>query len=210
MIKAASSDTFGFDCCGLIKGILWGWSGDKSKTYGGATYKSNGVPDDSADTIITKCTDVSTDFTKIEVGEAVWKKGHIGVYIGDGLAIESTPAWKNGVQITACNCSKSGYNRRNWTKHGKLPYVEYTAEEKDTVKADFSIGMRTLRRGDSGEDVRALQILLAGRGCNGDMNKPDGKFGPNTEGAVKLYQNKTGLDDDGVAGPKTWNKILGI
>lgn len=27
MIKAASADTFGFDCVCLIKGILWGWSG---------------------------------------------------------------------------------------------------------------------------------------------------------------------------------------
>ena len=53
-------------------------------------------------------------------------KGHIGIYVGDGLAVECTPAWKNCVQITACNCSKSGYQRRNWTKHGKLPYVTYS------------------------------------------------------------------------------------
>ena len=38
MINAASADTFGFDCVNLIKGILWGWSGDASKRYGGATY----------------------------------------------------------------------------------------------------------------------------------------------------------------------------
>ena len=31
MINSASSDTFGFDCVCLIKGILWGWNGDKSK-----------------------------------------------------------------------------------------------------------------------------------------------------------------------------------
>ena len=127
MIKAASADTFGFDCVCLIKGILWGWTGDKSKPYGGAKYASNGVPDINANTMITKCKDVTTDFSNIEVGEAVWCEGHIGIYIGDGLAVESTPKWKNCVQITAvANIgSKSGYNARAWSKHGKLPYVSY-------------------------------------------------------------------------------------
>ena len=36
IINAASSDTFGFDCVCLIKGILWGWNGNANKTYGGA------------------------------------------------------------------------------------------------------------------------------------------------------------------------------
>ena len=129
MIKAATDDTFGFDCVCLIKGVLWEWQGDKSRTYGGAIYASNNVPDINADQMINVCKDVSTDFSKIEVGEAVWLKGHIGVYIGDGLAVECTPAWENCVQITACNCDKKGYNRRNWTKHGKLPYITYEKAE---------------------------------------------------------------------------------
>lgn len=125
MIQNASTDTFGFDCVCLIKGVLWGWNGNKNKTYGGATYKANGVPDINADSMIKVCSDLSTDFTNIEVGEAVWTTGHIGVYIGDGLAIECTPSWKNNVQITACNCTKAGYKTRNWKKHGKLPYIDY-------------------------------------------------------------------------------------
>ena len=62
------------------------------------------------------------------IGEAVWMSGHIGIYIGDGLAVECTPKWENKVQITAVGNigSKSGYNTRRWTKHGKLPYVDYT------------------------------------------------------------------------------------
>jgi hypothetical protein len=125
MIQAASPDTFGFDCVNLIKGILWGWNGDKTKKYGGATYNTNGVPDTNADGMIKLCKEVSTDFSKIEIGEAVWLKGHIGVYIGDGLAVECTPSWKNCVQITSCNCDINGYKRRDWTKHGKLPYITY-------------------------------------------------------------------------------------
>ena len=134
LINAASADTFGFDCVCLIKGVLWGWTGDKSKIYGGAKYAINGVPDVDANTMINLCSEVSTDFSKIEVGEAVWTNGHIGVYIGNGLAIECTPAWKNRVQITACNCSKSGYNTRKWKKHGKLPYIDYTVASAAPAK----------------------------------------------------------------------------
>lgn len=120
---------FYFDCVGLIKSLLWGWNGDSSKTYGGAKYASNGVPDISADQMITKCATVSTDFSNVQVGEALWTTGHIGIYIGNGLAVECTPKWDNGVQITAvANIgTKSGYHSRTWKKHGKLPYVTYEA-----------------------------------------------------------------------------------
>lgn len=117
MIKAASADTFGFDCVCLLKGVLWGWSGDQSKVYGGA------------DTMITKCPDASTTgWADMVPGEAVWLSGHIGVYIGDGLAVECSPKWENKVQITAVGNigKKSGYNTRTWTKHGRLPYVDYS------------------------------------------------------------------------------------
>lgn len=126
--KLIGKGYFGFDCVCLIKGILWGWNGDSSKSYGGAKYASNGVPDIGADTMISKCSGVSTTgWENMEVGEALWCKGHIGLYIGDGLAVECTPAWANKVQITAVKNigTKTGYNARKWTKHGRLPYVTY-------------------------------------------------------------------------------------
>lgn len=215
-ILAASEDTFGFDCVCLIKGLLWGWDGNTTKTYGGAGYASNGVPDIGADSIINKCSGVSTNFSSVQIGELLWMKGHVGIYIGDGLAVECTPAWKNCVQVTAVHNigKKSGYNGRKWTKHGKLPYVEYTGEAEVKPAAPAvtgnAISMRTLKKGASGEDVRALQILLSGRGCNGNMHTPDGEFGPNTLGAVKLYQEKAGLEVDGIVGKLTWSSLLGV
>jgi hypothetical protein len=127
MINAASADTFGFDCVCLVKGILWGWKGDKSKNYGGAVYAASGVPDVNADGMIKLCKEVSADFSKVEIGELLWLKGHVGVYIGDGLAVECTPAWKNCVQITpVLNMgTQNGVNGHKWTKHGKLPFVQY-------------------------------------------------------------------------------------
>lgn len=126
--KLIGKGYFGFDCVCLIKAILWGWTGDSSKSYGGASYASNGVPDIGADAMIGKCSNVSTTgWDSMEIGEALWCTGHIGLYIGDGLAVECTPAWQNKVQITAVKNigTKDGYNARKWTKHGKLPYVTY-------------------------------------------------------------------------------------
>ena len=139
MIKTATADTFGFDCVNVIKAVLWGWNGDKGKSYGGAKYASNGVPDIGADGMIAKCCNVSADFSHIEVGEAVWMPDHIGIYIGGGLCVECTPSWKNGVQITACNQAKPGYNRRNWVKHGKLPYITYEKENKKMLETGNDI-----------------------------------------------------------------------
>ena len=135
---------FGFDCVNLIKGVLWGWTGDKTKAYGGAKYAVNGVPDISADTMITKCKDASSSgWDKVDPGEVVWTNGHIGVYIDNGLAVECTPKWKNCVQITAVGNigSKAGYNTRTWKKHGHLPYVTYDTTvtapvQPDTVKPE--------------------------------------------------------------------------
>lgn len=139
MILAATADTFGFDCVCFIKGILWGWNGDKNKVYGGAKYASNGVPDIGADSMINVCNGVSKNFSSIEVGEVVWMKGHIGVYIGDGLAVECTPKWENKVQITAVGNigKKAGYNTRTWTKHGKLPYISYEGKTDDAVHVKY-------------------------------------------------------------------------
>ena len=42
-INALDPSTFAFDCCGLVKASLWGFTGDRVKTYGGAVYKANGL-----------------------------------------------------------------------------------------------------------------------------------------------------------------------
>ena len=144
-IGYAGKHTFGFDCVCLIKSLLWGWHGDQDHVYGGAAYKANGVPDVNADGMIQLCRDVSTDFSCLQVGEVLWNKGHIGVYVGDGLAVECTYRWADGVQVTAVyNLSKTAASHgRKWTKHGKLPYVSYeeTPETKIDPARSFSKSM---------------------------------------------------------------------
>lgn len=150
-ILSASDDTFGFDCVNLIKGILWGWNADKVAIYGGATYCSNGVPDIGTESIIKQCTEVSTDFNNLVDGELLYKKGHVGVVLDAelGLAVECTPAWKDGVQITAIardtrSPEANMYHTRAWTSHGKLPWIDY--DEKPVEEFIYRVQVGVYRK----------------------------------------------------------------
>lgn len=219
MINAASSDTFGFDCVNLIKALLWGWNGDVNHVYGGVKYQSNGVPDINADQMIDVCKDVSTDFSGIQVGEVVWLKGHIGVYIGDGLVVECSPKWANKVQITAVQNigTKAGYNARTWTNHGKLPYVEYVTEEAPKLEVDGKWGKATTTRlqqifGTTVDGKVSNQIKKYKKENPGLTGGWDWKLIPNGKGSqlIKAMQKWAGMpekDQDGEMGPKTIKAI---
>lgn len=209
-IQAATASTFGFDCVCMIKSLLWGWDGDTGHVYGGAKYASGGVPDISANGMIEVCSDISTDFSDMEEGEVVWKKDHIGVYIGDGLCVECVASWNDGVQITAVHNmgKREGYNGRTWQKHGKLPYVTY---EKAAAKAASSdLGLPLLKQGSKSDTVKALQLLLIGYGFPCGEAGADGVYGWATDAAVRSFQKANMLSADGICGDDTWRKLLGI
>lgn len=64
--------------------------------------------------------------------------------------------------------------------------------------------MTVLRKGDRGTEVKNLQSLLKE---NGASISPDGIFGYKTELAVKAYQRKKHLFQDGIAGRKTLESL---
>ena len=135
-IRGASADTFGFDCVCFIKALFWGWRGDASQVYGGAQYKSNGVPDIGADQMLKVCTEVSEDFSTIVPGEFVWLPGHCGIYVGDGMAAEATYEPEEGVQLQCVLPMgvKSGMPATGWVKHGKLPWISYEEAPQGQTK----------------------------------------------------------------------------
>lgn len=69
------------------------------------------------------------------------------------------------------------------------------------------LGSRTMRIGNRGWDVAALQYLLqrAGHGAG----RADGLFGPLTQAAVVRAQSAAGIDADGLAGPATIASLRG-
>lgn len=62
----------------------------------------------------------------------------------------------------------------------------------------------TLKMGSKGPDVKNLQTILNSKGYSLVV---DGEFGPSTQAAVKNFQRTNGLTDDGIVGPKTWEKL---
>jgi lysozyme family protein len=153
--------------------------------------------------MLTKLQDVSQNFVGIVPGEAVWMEGHIGVYIGDGKVIECTPRWSNDVQVTACLNVKSvaGLNGRFWTKHGKLPYVEYETEQP-VIPVVQNGGDATVK------SIQTLCNTLGLKDMNGNVLVVDGVPGPATASAVKkLPLVKQGNIGEAV---KVVQKIVGV
>lgn len=83
-------------------------------------------------------------------------------------------------------------------------------KKPEVKKGDYTMEMRLLRKGSKGEDVRALQILLIGRGYSCGRYGADGDFGAETDKAVRKYQAAKKLEVDGIVGPDTMGALLGV
>ncbi len=85
------------------------------------------------------------------------------------------------------------------------------ATNSTTVKATTTAVARVVskpsdnvRLGDTGPGVKQIQTALAALGYK---VATDGSFGPQTAAAVKAFQKKSGITQDGIVGPVTWGKI---
>ncbi|MFE3072592.1 N-acetylmuramoyl-L-alanine amidase [Streptomyces sp. NPDC059247] len=81
-----------------------------------------------------------------------------------------------------------------------------------TATADGCAGNQTwhqlvgpVRQGDSGEAVRAVQLLLTAKGV---PTGQDGVFGPGTAASVAAFQGTAGLPADGLADARTFSRLL--
>ena len=101
------------DCVGLIKGYGWLDASTLSIEYG-----TNGMQDLNADQMYATATVRGSMDTMPETpGIALWKQGHIGVYIGNGYAIEAVGT-KQGVV-------KTEVDGRGWEGWCQVPGVTY-------------------------------------------------------------------------------------
>jgi hypothetical protein len=89
---------------------------------------------------------------------------------------------------------------------------KYAAEPVKETKAESgcTVELKVLKKGAKGSNVKAMQILLMGYGCYCGGYGADSVFGSGTESAVKAFQKAKGLTVDGVCGPATWAKLLGV
>lgn len=72
----------------------------------------------------------------------------------------------------------------------------------------YTVSLKTVQNGSQGATAMLMQRLLAGWGYT--PGAIDGDVGPLTVSALKAFQKGRGLEVDGVCGPLTWGKLLGV
>ena len=150
------------DCIGLIKGFFWtnGGKGVLEYINGGEKftnkYGSNGCPDKGANSMLAwlkskGCKNGKIDTMPDVPGILLFKSGHVGVYVGDGWAVEAQ-GFNYGIV-------KTKVSKRPWTEWAYLPesllaYDGSTVEIPDTPDKPaeeeqptiYKLGSRTLKR----------------------------------------------------------------
>ena len=190
------------DCSGMF---YWAF-----KQLGGYMYHGS-------DTMYRKyCTDKGelksgkrTDGQGLKPGTAVfvWKEAkgkytHVGLYVGNGMVIEAAGAQKGVISGKVSN--------KKWTHWGELKGVDYSGTTPEPAPAPEPEKKPTIRRGSKGPYVVELQKDLIDLGYDVGKTGADGKFGANTEKAVKAFQRDHDGPDgrelkiDGIVGQATW------
>lgn len=98
-----------------------------------------------------------------------------------------------------------GYGRPRYDEEPKAATSTAPKNEEE-----YEVNMKTIRKGDKGPQVKALQALLIGYGYDLGRYGADGDFGVKTDEVLRKYQSRNGLTPDGIAGSKTWAKLLGV
>ena len=136
---------------------------------------------------------------------------HTALYIGGGQLVQASineygtvTGGQTGDQTGREICTRGYYN---------YPWdcvLRYTEEEQETERAaeDAAVELPVLQRGDTGEAVRAMQILLRGRGFGVGWYGADGEFGAATEEGLRAFQRVKTEETDGVCGERTWSRLL--
>lgn len=116
------------DCVGLVKGYCW--FDPEAQSIG---YAVNGMPDIATEQMIEWCDEKGSISTMPEIpGLLLWMDGHVGIYIGDGYAIEAM-----GTRYGVVKTQVAG---RGWQKWGKIPCIEYIEEAEETEPTEVAVG----------------------------------------------------------------------
>lgn len=128
----------------------------------------------------------------------VWKVENGRVYTVEGNTSEAAGVVGNGGGV---------FQKSYLLNHSRI--LGYGRPVFAEQKKPFCVELQVQKKGNSGETVKALQLLLIGNGCTCGSWGADGNFGNATEAAVRNYQKQNKLQVDGMAGPETWGSLLG-
>lgn len=155
------------DCYGLPKGFLM--SEDEN-----SPAKYNSKFDISADAAYERATEKGTLNTMPEIpGIILWKKGHVGVYIGNGEEIEARGFDYGVVQDKVSNTK--------FTHWFKMPEIEYISEKESKPTQDASVPSENAPVSSPTESEEKTYIVRKGD----TLSKIGAKFGVAVSDLVK-------------------------
>lgn len=183
------------DCSGLIYSYGVGGGRTDSQMLAASPesgYVSNGVPDIP--------------------GIGLWQPGHVGVYVGGGMAVDARDEISN-----VCYSSVASKDWVMWFKIAGVTYSDNSTVSNDTLSTDTSADKTTeeekadtssviLQKGSQGEEVKALQERLKELGFFDDDTTE--YFGSYTESCLIEFQKAAGLDATGIYDKETQSVLM--
>ncbi len=100
--------------------------------------------------------------------------------------------------------TQDGIAGRNTYNILKSSYTTTKISNKNSTSSADWTG-QTLKKGSKGEAVKNLQNMLKNAGFN--VGTVDGIYGDKTVEAVKTFQKKMGISQDGIAGNQTYSQL---
>lgn len=144
------------------------------------------------------------------------ERKHTAIYLGDGTVIEASINERGGITGGQSGDQTGGEigirKYRNYPWDIVLRYVGEEDEPSGTGNPSPTAGslLPVLRKGDVGSAVRSMQLLLIhGWAISCGPDGADGDFGPNTDTALRRFQNRVGLASDGICGDLSWRALIG-
>ena len=128
------------DCLNTIKALLNGYN-VYNNTPGYYQRDLSNTQDINEPTLLSKCTEISSDFTNIPEASLLYMRGRVGSYIGpctrngcEYNVIECTKAWGGGVLYSWVDADgtrrnkKGGLKNGKWVSHGRMTkWIDYNA-----------------------------------------------------------------------------------
>lgn len=189
------------DCSGLIYSYVGGGARvteDMLYSSPESGYVSDGVPDIP--------------------GIGLWQPGHVGVYVGGGMAVDardeisnvcysavSSKSWVMWFKVAGVSYGGSDSNDNSSVANDNQS-TENTSTSEDTDSQTVSQQDTALSRGSQGSDVNDLQERLKALGYF--TENTTNYFGSITESALMEFQSAAGLSATGVYDDETKNALL--
>lgn len=180
----------GYDCSGYVYNVL------RDSGYNVGRNTANGYR-----SLGTKVSIATKDIGDLLFFGKNNKATHIAIYAGNGMMYESTGGSKNtkynpGKGVVLSSVSK----RKDLIEVRRILSVDAVSKNKDVSRS-------WLQKGDVGEKVKTMQLMLIGVGYPCGKCGADGSFGGDTYDALRKFQKENGLIVDGYYGDKSKNKL---